>query len=86
MTRHDADQVLGYLQHYSSREGRVLKMRRPREHSLADELCPPRKPIEPINGGWRDAFEMVASFVVIGGIYVAFIAWIAIASASQVAP
>lgn len=82
----DADQVMGVMQHYRTRDGRVLKLRRPRAHTLADELCPPRRPIEPVTGGWREVFEIIAGVLVMGGIYVAFIAWVAIASASTVTP
>lgn len=88
MQAHPSEHRVGTMQHYVTREGRTLKMARRRDtaHRLSDELVPPRMPIEPVRFGWHDAIELVASFVVIGLIYLGFIVWVAIASASTVTP
>ena len=80
------EQKIGHLQRHHSKRGTVIRYHRPRAHTLSDELVPPRRPIEPVRFGWRDTFNLIASFLVIGGIYVAFLAWLAIAAASQVKP
>lgn len=82
----DGDQV-GVMQHYRYADGsRRLRMRRPRAHTLSDELVPPRRPVEPVKGGWREFFEVIAGILVLGSLYIGFLAWIAIASASTVTP
>lgn len=77
----DADKVLGHLQRHRSKDGTVLRFhdRRPRDVRVADELCPPPQQPE----SW---VNFVVSFLTIGLIYIAFISWFALASASTVAP
>lgn len=53
-------------------------------HSYAAELYPPRPPIEPVVGGWREVREIVAGIVVMLLICAAFWTWMAIAAAAQV--
>jgi hypothetical protein len=52
-------------------------------HSLTDELYPPRQPIEPIIGGWREVREIVGGFVLLILIGVAFWLWMSIDAASK---
>lgn len=86
MTRmkvHATEVRTGSLQRFHTRRGPELRYVKSQAHRLSDELVPPRRPIEPVETSW---LELLASFAVIGGIYLAFIVWMAVASVSTVAP
>lgn len=80
--KRDADRVLGHMQHYRTREGRVIRLARyapapvelppPYRHTLRDHL--------------RDVVTILAPYAVAAIWLVAFWLYFAIASASQVPP
>ena len=72
MTDHDADEVIGAMQHYQTRGGRKLA------HSYRDELYPPRQPIEPTIFTRRDLFEIVVGVPILAALMfgLPFLLWL----------